>query len=150
MYKYLKIQLIPLIILTLLSFTNVSAKETAPLIKTVNVSELKSLVKSNSNDKPMLLLVTSTDKSCGPCLLSNKAFQEIAPQLKNQYNFSRVVFNPYLSIEKEPEFTKESGLMAMPWIVIYYKGKQLTTTVGQADTLKVGSFRKYWKKITKP
>lgn len=96
------------------------AKSGGKLIRTEQ--EFDDLVLGQRNPKPVMVFFTAP--WCGPCRLSIPVVKEVLQQFKAQIDVVEVCTDDF------PEVASNSGVVSIPTIQLYYRGKMKDTIVG--------------------
>ena len=91
-------------VISLLSI--IASSVSADTIETIKINDIERYANSHSNDKPLIIHLSSNDRGCGPCLINNGGISEAADDLSKQYNIAAVYFQPWGSISKHKELVK--------------------------------------------
>lgn len=61
---------------------------------------------------------------CGPCKMLAPIFQELEPDYKGKLHFGKV------NIDENDSIARELGIMSIPCLVVFSKGKEVDRIVG--------------------
>ena len=74
------------------------------------------------SDKPVL--VDFWAEWCGPCRMQNPILEELADEMKDKLVIGKV------NVDENQELAGENGVMSIPTIKLYHKGKQVGEWIG--------------------
>jgi len=99
------------------------------LIASIEQFHQEVLKNNDSSDEPPLdpnlpVLVLFSAPWCGPCRLTNPVVKEIMKQYQNKIEVVEI------STDDLPEVASDAGVLSIPTIQLYYKGKVMDTIVG--------------------
>jgi thioredoxin 1 len=99
------------------------------LIASIEQFDQEVLKNNDSSDEPPLnpnlpVLVLFSAPWCGPCRLTNPVVKEIMKQYQNKIEVVEI------STDDLPEVASDAGVLSIPTIQLYYKGRVMDTIVG--------------------
>jgi len=121
-------------------FFALAAAASAQNIKVTSPENLENYISEHSQDKPLLVHFSSTDKNCGFCRKNNKLMLKASKTLGDKYHFVQLNFNPWRSISRYKTLQahyKDLGfpIASLPTSIIYYKNQARLYDSGVNDNL---------------
>jgi thioredoxin-like negative regulator of GroEL len=111
-------------------------------VANIPASQIETYVNAFSEDRPLLLTLSSTDKNCMHCKTGNDAIDDVSRYLADDFIFARTDFDPWQSVDDDIEvkaFFSLHGenLVGLPTSFLFYRGKLLSRVITNGPDLKI-------------